>query len=341
MSFLKKGIDVSEMQGRIDWQAVKNAGISYAVLRCGYGQDQVDQDDAQWDYNTSECERLEIPYGAYFFCYATTPERALGEAQHARRLLRGKKLSYPVYYDMEYSDFQGDLTPSQYAAIAKVFCDDLEQAGFFVGVYANLNWWENRLTDPVFNNWTKWVAQYYTHCEYTGSYGMWQYTNSGIVSGISGNVDMNECYVDYPALIAGTSSPAKPTEPVGPGSKEQRYTVQKGDTLSEIAERYQTNYKTLAAYNGIEDPDRIDVGQVIVIPAAGEAPLSYTLGDHVVFSSCYASSEDPIEKAIPASEMLRNHGVITKIISGARNPYLLDDGLCWVNAGDIRGHYAT
>ena len=65
----------------------------------------------------------------------------------------------------------------------------------------------------------------------------------------------------------------------------------------------------------------------------------YKVGDHVVFSTCYASSIDPIAKAISASEMTRNHGVITKIISGAHNPYLLDSGLCWVNDGDIRGFY--
>ncbi len=339
MAVLAKGIDVSEMQGRIDWQAVKNAGISYAILRCGYGQDQTDQDDAEWAYNAAECERLGIPYGAYLFCYATTPERARGEAAHARRLLSEKKLSYPVYYDMEYSDLQGNLTPSQYAAVAKAFCDELEQADFFVGIYANLDWWENRLTDPVFENWVRWVAQYYTRCEYTGSYGMWQYTSSASVPGIVGNVDMNECYTDYPGIISGSVSPEKPTKSTQPNDEEQRYTVKEGDTLSEIAQRYQKSYTELAAYNGITDPDLIYVGQVIRIPAVGSASTSYKLGDHVVFSSCYVSSTDPISKAISASDMLRNHGVITEIASGARNPYLLDNGLCWVNEGDIRGYY--
>lgn len=66
----------------------------------------------------------------------------------------------------------------------------------------------------------------------------------------------------------------------------------------------------------------------------------YKEGDHVVFSTCYASSTDPIAKAIPSTEMARNHGEITKIIPGARNPYLLDGSLCWVNDGDIRGFYS-
>ena len=72
-----------------------------------------------------------------------------------------------------------------------------------------------------------------------------------------------------------------------------------------------------------------------------EPTTKYKEGDHVVFSTCYASSADPISKAIPASEMARNHGVITKVIPGAHNPYLLDAGLCWVNDGDIRGFYGS
>ena len=72
-----------------------------------------------------------------------------------------------------------------------------------------------------------------------------------------------------------------------------------------------------------------------------EPTTKYKEGDHVVFSTCYASSTDPINKAISADKMARNHGVITKVIPGARNPYLLDAGLCWVNDGDIRGFYGS
>ena len=71
----------------------------------------------------------------------------------------------------------------------------------------------------------------------------------------------------------------------------------------------------------------------------GPSAQKHKVGEHVVFSTCYASSADPISKAIPASKMARNHGVITKIQTGAKNPYLLDNGLCWVNDGDIRGLY--
>lgn len=196
------GIDVSYAQGRIDWAKVAASGeVDFAILRCGYGQDEPGQDDTMWDVNTAACELYGIPYGTYFFCYARTPEEAAGEAKHALRLLEGKNLSYPVFYDMEYSSWQGNLTNAQYAAIAQVFCSTLEEAGYAVGVYANLDWWRNRLTDPCFDNWYRWVAQYNETCDYTGEYQMWQYSDGGTVDGIDSNkVDLNWSYVNFAGM---------------------------------------------------------------------------------------------------------------------------------------------
>jgi hypothetical protein len=87
--------------------------------------------------------------------------------------------------------------------MAEVFCNSIEAAGYWAGIYANVYWFDNKLTDNRFDNWVKWVAQYSSTCTYTGQYGMWQYANDGKVSGINGNVDMNYCYVDYPGLIRG------------------------------------------------------------------------------------------------------------------------------------------
>lgn len=181
------GIDVSEHQGQINWEKVKNDGIDFAIIRCGYGMDQTDQDDDWFEYNADECERLGIPYGVYLYSYATSTSRASSEADHVLRLIEGRNLSYPVFYDME----DGSTIGNNLAAIAKTFCDKIEAAGYPVGVYANLNWWNNYLTEPVFENWHRWVAQYNTSCHYTGNYGIWQYTSSGSVDGINGRVDMN------------------------------------------------------------------------------------------------------------------------------------------------------
>lgn len=182
------GIDVSEHQGIIDWNQVKASGmVDFVIIRCGYGQDQTNQDDKQWARNVSECERLGIPYGVYIYSYATNTDRAASEAQHVLRLIQGKNLTYPVYFDME-----DNLTiGSNYAAIAQTFCNTISAAGYEVGVYANLDWWNTKLTDPVFNNWDRWVAQWSSTCDYQGEYSLWQYTSQGSVPGISGDVDMN------------------------------------------------------------------------------------------------------------------------------------------------------
>lgn len=279
-------IDVSEHNGTINWDAVKAAGIQGAIIRCGYGMDIAKQDDKQWSRNVSECERLRIPYGVYLYSYATNSEKAKSEAQHVLRLIKGRKLSFPVYYDLEQSGIEGVAV-----ANAKVFGDLIEAAGYWCGVYYNRDW-HNRVIKGQLDRFTRWGAGYGTNNgqmqeKYKPGFGedMWQYTSVGKVNGISGNVDMNECYRDFPAEIGGESTPAPAPQPIPTPT---------------------TKYKE---------------------------------GDHVVFSTCYPSSTDPISKAIPAGKMARNHGVITKVIPGAHNPYLLDDGLCWVNDGDIRGFY--
>ena len=189
-----KGIDVSTHQGSIDWNSVKN-DIDYAIIRCGYGSDNTSQDDKQWYNNVSECTRLGIPFGVYIYSYAENTTEAASEAKHVLRLVNGYNLSFPIYFDME-DKVQGALSSGMRGAIAKTFCDAIQSAGYEVGIYANKNWWENYLTDAVFNNnsWFKWVAQYNSTCTYSGSYTMWQYTSSGSVNGISGNVDMNYWY---------------------------------------------------------------------------------------------------------------------------------------------------
>ena len=188
-----RGIDVSHHQGIINWDAVKAAGIEFAIIRCGYGIDQVDQDDAQWNRNVAECERLGIPYGVYFYSYAVTSEMAVQEGMHAVRLLKGHKPQLPVFFDME-ENRQLVVGNDGLAEIARIFCDIVSNAGYKVGVYANLSWWNNYLTSPIFENWYRWVAEWHQSCHYNGRYEMWQYTNSGSVNGINGRVDMNYWY---------------------------------------------------------------------------------------------------------------------------------------------------
>ena len=202
-------IDVSEHQGKIDWEKVKPQ-IDGAILRCGYGSDYTNQDDEQFKRNADECTRLGIPFGVYLYSYADSIEKAKSEAAHVLRLIKGYKLSYPVYLDLEESG-----TSEGAVEQVIVFGDIIEKAGYWCGIYANLYWWEMILKKGL-ERFTKWVAQYYSKCEYTGAnLDIWQYSSKGRIDGIGGNVDMNVCYRDLPDEILGgktvTQAAAKKT----------------------------------------------------------------------------------------------------------------------------------
>ena len=196
----KKGIDVSEFQGKIDWEKVKNDGIEFAILRCGYGMDFSNQDDVEYERNANECERLGIPYGVYLMSYANTVEKARSEAEHVLRLIEGRKISLGVWYDIEDNGTSGAINKETLTNIINTFCNTIKNAGHRVGVYASLNWLENKIEKTIKDNYDIWVAQYYSKCEYEGKYIMWQHTSSGKVNGISTNVDMNILYEDLPVI---------------------------------------------------------------------------------------------------------------------------------------------
>lgn len=194
-----QGIDVSEHQGRIDWDAVKASGIDFAILRVGFGAPSFGgRVDYQFNRNISECERLAIPYGVYVYSYAFDNQQAADEASMVIDCLSGHNPRLPVYYDLEDKTIIADGRQSGIASRAQTFCNKISSAGYKPGIYANLNWFNNILTDPVFKSgsWDHWIAQYNSQCHYTASYSFWQYTSRGNVSGISGNVDMNYAYVD-------------------------------------------------------------------------------------------------------------------------------------------------
>ena len=194
-----QGIDVSEHQGRIDWEAVKASGIDFAILRVGFAAPSFGgRVDYQFNRNISECERLGIPYGVYIYSYAWNDQQAADEAALVISCLAGHNPRLPVYYDLEDNSIIANGRQAGIASRAQVFCNSISAAGFKPGIYANLNWFNNILTDPVFKSsaWDHWIAQYNWRCDYTGKYSFWQYASDGRVPGISGNVDMNYAYVD-------------------------------------------------------------------------------------------------------------------------------------------------
>ena len=195
-------IDVSEHQGKINWQAVK-PHIDGAIIRCGYGDDDPSQDDKQWKRNISECERLGIPHGVYLYSYADTMEHARSEVAHVRRLLKGRKLQYPVYFDTEQAGCEGlSRQASDY------FCSEVEKMGYWAGVYTYASWYRNYLNGLT--RYTLWIADFgindgkpHEKPNVGATIDMWQYSSMALVSGIDGRVDISYCYKDFPALIGG------------------------------------------------------------------------------------------------------------------------------------------
>jgi len=191
------GIDVSEHNGNVDWQKVKDSGINFAIIRCGYGQNATSQDDKKFTKNISECERLGIPYGVYIYSYAANRNGAKSEAEHVIRLLNGRNPSFGVWIDMEDTDGYKQKNNIPYTMAPEIcdeFCSYMKKKGYKAGIYANIEWFKNYLTASYLEQYPKWVAQWNSKCDYEGKYIMWQYTSSGKVEGISGNVDMNKWY---------------------------------------------------------------------------------------------------------------------------------------------------
>ena len=185
-----KGIDVSYWQGKIGWKKVKAAGVDFAIIRCAYGSNKSSQDDSKFAANVKGCIANGIPYGVYLYAHANTVSEAKNEADHAIRVLKANncKPDYPVYYDLEDRDV-AKASNATICKIANAFCSKLKNAGYPSGVYANLNWWNNKLSG--FSGYDKWVAQWAKNCDYKKAYSIWQCTSSTTVSGISGRVDAN------------------------------------------------------------------------------------------------------------------------------------------------------
>ncbi|GGB26988.1 hypothetical protein GCM10011409_00330 [Lentibacillus populi] len=274
----KKGIDVSSHQGNINWDKVKADGIKFAMIRMGIGSDIESQDDARFERNVKECERVGIPWGAYLYSYALNTTQAKSEAAHALRLLKGKNPTYPIAFDMEDADHykrnHGMPSNATLVDICHTFLDIVEDAGYYVSLYASLSWLNGKLKSSKLNRFDKWVAQWNDKCTYKGSYQMWQYTSSGKVNGISGRVDMNYAYRDFERYTSGKKEDAvdksKPAKKPASKPKTSTYTVKSGDTLSEIAVKFGTTTSKLADLNGISNPNKIYAGQKIKVTGSAK-----------------------------------------------------------------------
>lgn len=189
-----KVIDVSHHQGSINWEAVKKDGVDGAIIRVA---DSVGTMDRQCDRNIAECERLGIPFGLYIYSRANSDSILRQEADVILNKAKGHNIQYPLYIDLEQSGCE------RYAKrAAEYFGSLVEKEGYWCGVYANLEWWNNYLNSV--EKYTKWVARYGEKPS-VKNIDMWQYSSTGKISGISGNCDVSECYRDFPSEIGGSS----------------------------------------------------------------------------------------------------------------------------------------
>ncbi len=196
---MKKGIDVSSYQGRIDWERVKPY-IDFAIIRCGFGNNVRSQDDVYFERNARMCKELGIPFGVYLFSYATTLDEARSEVDHTLRLIRDKKLEYPVFLDVE-SRRQMALKKEDLVEIVKYYCEEMERHGYYVGIYASLDRFKSNLDSRELDAFDKWVAEWNDRFTYQGKAGMWQHTSYEELAGIRGRVDGDIAFYDYPTII--------------------------------------------------------------------------------------------------------------------------------------------
>ena len=202
-----KGIDVSYHQGVIDWNKVKQAGIEFAIIRIGYGKYDF-QKDKQFENNYKNAKNNGIKVGVYHYSYAVNVDDAKKEADLVIKWLDGRQLDLPVYFDIE-DKSQASLSTNLRTEMTKSFCEKIENAGYWAGIYANKNWLETKLDMNKLNRFTVWLAQWSSNPTYQGTYGMWQYTSDGSVNGINGRVDMNYQVKELGGKIGTTSSSNK------------------------------------------------------------------------------------------------------------------------------------
>ena len=229
-----KGIDVSMWQGDVDFNKVKAAGYDFVIIRCNNWDNGLNcvVVDPYFEQNYARAKAAGLAVGAFYFTWQNSVLGARKDAELCLELIRGKQFEYPVYYDLEWqkSFAQGRSVCS---AMVETFCGALEEAGYFAGLYISRSPLQGYITTDVAKRYALWIAEYDVNKpNYNGTYGMWQYSKTGRVPGVGVNVDLDECYVDYPTIIkeAGLNGYEKPEpKPDAPVPPEPPKKVPKGD----------------------------------------------------------------------------------------------------------------
>ena len=196
----KSGIDLSKWNVVTDWQAVKEAGVEFAIIRAGYrgtvtGALVV---DPAFEEHMKGASEVGIQTGVYFFTQAVNEVEAVEEASMVVEVLKEYNVQYPIFIDTEGAGGDGradNLDVATRTAVCEAFCNTIENEGYKAGVYASRNWYNNKLDVSQLGNHYIWLAEYCDEPLYEGDYHMWQYTSKGQINGIEGNVDRNISYI--------------------------------------------------------------------------------------------------------------------------------------------------
>lgn len=200
----RKGLDISSYQNGINFDAIKNS-VDFLILRAGFtgwGTGVSYNKDNCFENFYTQAKNKSIPVGAYWYSCANTYEKGKAEAEYMyNNCLRGKKFEYPIYIDIEDTHHQVNNKNGVTQAI-KGFCETLERKGYYVGIYASdISGFKDKMNIGELNAYDKWVARYGSTPKYVSSYGMWQTSSSGKMSGYNGNLDTDVAYKDYPNII--------------------------------------------------------------------------------------------------------------------------------------------
>ena len=186
-----KGIDLSTHNRNIDYKALKNAGIEFAIIRCGYGKDE-GQKDEMFETHYQGCKDAGIKVGAYLYSYCTCVENAEKEGQNCLRHIAGKQFDLPIFYDLE-EQRTAILGIDAVTQIALIFCRTIKDAGYDAGVYANLNWYKNYIRPDALQieGYKIWLAQWNNEITANFPVDIWQYTDRNEF-GFDGDYLINE-----------------------------------------------------------------------------------------------------------------------------------------------------
>ena len=258
-------LDLSQHNGNVNMTKVKNAGVYGIIQRVGYGTNTLDN-TAYANMDNALANSLKV--GAYWFVYATNVKEAVVESNNFINMIKryDGKLELPLFIDFEYdteryaNQVGVQFTKQLRTDMIEAFCNNLEKQGYYAGIYANIDYLNNKFDSALINKYNLWVAHWNdkNNSVYANKAGLWQYTSTGKIDGINGNVDCNKMLIDYPTIIkkAGLNGfkmveNTAPTTPVFTGKSSAEAVVTEAKKFLGVIQGTTAHKNLIDTYNSI------------------------------------------------------------------------------------------